>query len=152
MFFTIFTLFSVIISKYDIKLLTNDKIAKELIVFIDFSYAYTLIESSKFDCSNYESCEWYNTETQTAQYLKKTYSYKEAFLTIKIPTDDVKNSEFKTQKIMIRITSAYNVLGINSTNTLSKFIDKGNEIIVDLKKKKLFLQKMDKNNSKSLNL
>ena len=132
-------------SRFDISLLTDDDSPKKIVLFLDFNFPYTLIQSSNLDCDRLDSCEWINNDRQVGKYMDQEYQYTEAVVTFKFEDNQKSDKGYikhRRVKVSVRITDHFNVLGINNKTVFPNLLETDHEFVFSLNKKTIKVQKM----------
>lgn len=146
-----FTLLSTTLSVYQVSLSTDEEEPRKINFQLDFASIHIIILSNQIDCENMKSCTWLNDKPQKGSYDNIPYTYKEAYLNLKMDMADSEDGEQYTLKVFTRIAKGLknSVIGLNDINALSNNMEYGHEIVVDLKDVSMKVKKMKKSESNS---
>lgn len=142
--YLMFCLIVIVQMKIPINFQTNDPNPVNILVFADFGFGDTLINSNQFSCDDLPSCRFESDKTSKATYLGVEYEYRYAEIKINFPIHD-KDKDSSNNMIELtlvaRINNTFNVLGLNDISGFVNSIPWEHEIVLDLKAKSMILQK-----------
>ena len=141
---TLFGLFTFSLCKYPVTIETNDSVPIKILLFADFGYPTTLINTSNFSCDVHPSCRYEDEKINKGDYYGKPYDFRYAFLKIKVPNleADSKN-KYVEMEIQIRLNTQFNTLGMNDISSFINDIPWEHELVFDLNNNSIGLQKFD---------
>ena len=128
--------------EYVVRLQMANKHPLDLALYLDVGIAHTLVMSKQIDCDKLDACTWFDQNERTDSYHNTNYNYKQAHITVILPSLDSQDGDPLEVQLLVRLTESieFNVLGVNDASDIAGSLSSGHELVIDLGLKTLGVQ------------